>query len=156
MLPPLAEIDDMKARLEVEPTGRELARAEEALNDASTEVRFVAREDWVDDADELVEVPPIVVKTTLECAIRAFLNPPDGTRQEVLGDHSVTVDARQGVYLTEDEKAKVRAAAAGDATPSGVWTLRTTRSEYDGIDDLTEFVDCADGSDPIPYRDLTW
>lgn len=155
MLPPLADLDAMVARLEAEPTGRELTRAEEALNDASTEVRFIARKDWVDDENALVDVPEIVAKTTIECAIRAFLNPPNGIRQEVLADHSITMDGRTGVYLTEDEKAKVRAAAAGENTPSGVWTLRTTRGCSD-ITDVTDFVAVADGSDPIPYRERCW
>lgn len=153
-LPALADLDDLVIRLGGELDDAETARAQAALDDASTEVRFVAREDWVDDDEELTDVPDIVVKVTLAVALRGFLNPDDGTRQETLGDHSKTTD-RGGIYLTEEEKAKVRAAAAGDDKQSGLWTLATTRG-CDDIRDCIEFVDCADGSDPIPYRMIDW
>lgn len=153
-LPALAEIDDLIARLPGEITGSDLTRAQAVLDDASTEVRFVARKDWVDEDDELDDdIPSIVVKTTLEVAQRAYLNPPNGVRQESLGDHSVTMDVRTGVYLTEDEKAKVRAAAAGDNKSSGLWTLSTTRG-CDDIRDCVDFVYPEGGGDPIPYLEL--
>ena len=149
-LPALADITGLTALLG-ELDAPDLTRAQAVLNLASTEIRFVARKDWVDDEDELEDVPAIVAKTTLEVAQRAFLNPADGTRQESLGDHAKTLDVRQGVYLTEEEKAKVRAAAAGENKPSGLWTLSTTRG-CDDILDATEFVDVEGGGDPIPYQ----
>lgn len=143
-LPALAELDDLTARLEGELSGTELTRAQAALDDASTEVRFAAGTSWVDDDDELVDdIPDIVVKTTLEVAARGFLNPADGTRQESLGDHAKTLDSQQGIYLTDEEAAKVRA-AAGTAVTGGIGVLHTTRGPIETASVRRGLLDCDD------------
>lgn len=130
MLPALASLDDLNVRLP-EPAEEDAdeARAQAALDDASTLVRLTTGQSYVDEDEELIDsIPDVVVVVTLAAARRAYLN-PDDVRQESVGPYSVTL-AGTGVYLTDDEKAllspadtvrglsSVRVAAPQQAAPS--------------------------------------
>lgn len=126
MLPPLASIDDLQARLPETIAESDEARAEAVLEDASTLVRAEAGTTWVTD-DELDEdIPDIIVIVTLAAARRGFLN-PDGFTQETLGDHSVSYGARGAVYLTAEEKSLIAAAVGNFA----LGTISTTRGDLE-------------------------
>ena len=129
-LPALVSLEDLVARLVTEPaSGGEEARAQAALDDASTLVRSVAGETWVDDENELVEdVPDPVQTVVLAAAKRAYLN-PEGHAQKSNDDVSVTYArdaASGGVFLTAAERDMVITAVSGTSRPA-LWTLRTTR-----------------------------
>lgn len=133
MLPALASVADLEARLGLDPEsleGAELTRAQAALADASALVRMEARRTWVDELGA-VTAPDVIVRVVLGAAQRTFTN-PDGVIQEAVGPFSRRyADGSTGVYLTKAELDIVRR-----FRPSGgdLWTLRTER---DGGDDGT-------------------
>jgi hypothetical protein len=145
MLPALASIEDLEARLQGGLAESDQARAQAVLEDASTLVRRVAGSTWVEDEALVDDVPDVVIVVTLAVAKRAFLN-PDGIRQESLGTHSVTYEGANGVFLTDDERDAIQAAVG--AKP-GLWTLRTTRGDFD-LDDC--YLDVV-GDEPIAACD---
>lgn len=121
-LPPLASVEQLADRLGHTPEGAEADRAAALLIDASELIRDVAGEDWVDDANELEDVPRRVEKICLAVAYRAFVN-PEALSQRSVGDSAKSFDRtrREGgeaVYLTEQEKRAVRKAAGGSTFTS--------------------------------------
>lgn len=137
MLPALATVTDLEARLGLDPeslTGGELGRAQAALADASALVRLEGGQTWVDDAGALT-APDAIVRVTLGAAHRNYVN-PDGVVQESVGPFARRLsDQSTGVYLTKAELDIVRRFRP----TSGLWTLRTQRDE------------CSDGT--IWYED---
>lgn len=131
--PPLATLADMEVRLGLvlEPTEPDGLRAAAALDDASALVRLVAGRTWLDDDNELEDVPPVIVQVTVAAAIRAFQN-PQGFTQASIGDVSVTFSARGGgsVYLTPDERRAVIRAAGG--TAARAISLASSYAVYSG------------------------
>ncbi|QNO12669.1 head-to-tail adaptor [Arthrobacter phage Snek] len=91
-------------------TGEDKARAEEALDDASTlalaEVTDTKAAAWAVDA------PKVVHLVVLKAARREFEN-PRGLESESLGEHQVGLTDTSGVYLTAREVAQIRRAASG-------------------------------------------
>jgi hypothetical protein len=128
MLPALATVADLEARLGLDPdtlTGADKARAEAALNDASALVRYEARVDWVAEDGLTTTAPDVVVRVVLGAALRDYRN-PEGDISQTVGPFSRTIKASEvGVYLTDAEREIVRRYRPTDT--GGLWTLRTER-----------------------------
>jgi hypothetical protein len=90
--------------------GEDKARAEAALEDATTlalaEVSDSKATVWQSNA------PGVVALVILKAARREYDN-PEGFAQESLADHSVTLGESSGVYLTGREIAQIKRAATG-------------------------------------------
>ncbi len=87
------------------------ARAQAALDDASALIRAEAGITWVNDDDELTDVPDILVTLTCKAAQRVIVN-PDGQSQSQTGPFGgAWANASSDVYLTKYEKNLVRRAA---------------------------------------------
>lgn len=86
MLPPLATIEQLEARLGRQLTDpAEIDRANALLEDASSLVRFEAHTDWIDPDTGLPVPPPdVAVTITLASATRAWYNPAQ-VQSEQLG-----------------------------------------------------------------------
>jgi hypothetical protein len=126
VLPALVSLDDFALRLGGIDAADE-DRAQAVLDDASALVRADAcGEDWVDDDDELEEVPDVIVAIVVAVAVRAYRN-PDGVRSESIGTYSVAyADSSTAVFLTEGERRLIRRAAGctgiGSISLEGEWT----------------------------------
>ncbi|MCK9496597.1 MAG: hypothetical protein M0R75_14035 [Dehalococcoidia bacterium] len=121
MLPPLADLEALAARLGVSDLiGLDAGRGQAALDDASALIRQEADATWVDDEGQLEDVPDAVASICLAVAYRAYRN-PEGTVQASLGDASVTY-ARTGggsaIYLTDYEIKALRRVAGRSAVLS--------------------------------------
>lgn len=129
MLPALATVPDLEARLGLDPntlTETNLGRARAALADASALVRLEARQTWVDSTGALTAVPDAIVRVVLGAAQRNYTN-PDAAIQESAGPFARRLsETDTGVYLTRAELDIVRR-----FRPAGgeLWTLRTQRDE---------------------------
>lgn len=126
MLPPLTTVASMEVVLGVAVgslAGGDLDRAELSLADASAIVRSTAGGvSWVDEDGVTITAPHEVIVVTRNAALRQYRN-PDGYTGESVGDYSYQFGQQAGsvgVYLNEDEKALVLAAAA--ATKGGSFT----------------------------------
>lgn len=135
MLPALARIEDLAVRLGVAGDEIDDARAQAALDDASTLVRAEVNKTWVVDilADPVVllpeaEIPDIVGFVVLAAAKRGYEN-PSGITQKTAGDVSMTFAARpqSAVYLTDDERALLNSAVF--PSTSGLHTVATYRGD---------------------------
>lgn len=147
MLPALAPLDALKARLALTLDEADEPRAQAALDDASALIRAEAGgTTWVDDDGELLEneVPDIVVTLTLKVAKRSIVNPDDVAQE---GAGSYTVSFRE-VYLTSDEKRLIRQ-AAGVAPHGGIGVLAVTRGplETGPVNDVL-LDDAVENTDP--------
>lgn len=129
MLPALATVDDLEARLGLDAdtlAGPERARAQAALDDASALVREETGQDWVDPVTTDITAPAPLVRVVLGASLRNFRN-PDSEISQTIGPFSRTLKAAEvGVYLTPAELAIVRRYRKES---TGLWTLRTTRGE---------------------------
>ena len=121
-LPPtVAALERRLGLFEDTLTAEDLARAEEALGDATALV--LAEVPTAKAAEWAVDAPTVVVLVTLKAARREFEN-PQGLSSESVGDHAIGLSESSGVYLTRREIAQVRRAATG--RPGGfVGTVRT-------------------------------
>lgn len=137
MLPALADLAALSARVPGGIPAEDEARAQSALEDASALVRDECGRDFVDDEGEL-DAPAAVVRVVLGVARRDFMN-PDGARSdtETVGPHSRTMvrpDDQTGLYLTDQERAichKYRPGAGG-----GLRTISTTRADGPALDTI--------------------
>ena len=103
MLPPLATITDLEARIGHPITDPDdQARANALLADASSLVRFAANQTWVDpDTGLLVtDVPDLAVSITCQAALRGWYNPA-GIEAAQLGAVSVRYG---GAWLNSQER----------------------------------------------------
>jgi hypothetical protein len=102
MLPPLATLADLEARIGHAITDAdEQARAEALLNDASALVRIAAHDDFMeDDGVTLGPVPDLAVTITCAAALRGWYNPA-GIEAAQLGAVSVRYG---GAWLTQNER----------------------------------------------------
>ncbi|WGH21081.1 head-to-tail adaptor [Arthrobacter phage Cassia] len=119
--PPVSSLERRLGLTEGSLDGEDLARAQEALDDAATlalaEVSATTATLWATDA------PKVVALVVLKAARREFEN-PRGMESESLGEHTVGLTDTSGVYLTAREIAQIRRAATG--RPAGfVGTVRT-------------------------------
>lgn len=107
--PTLATLGDLEVRL-----GEALEypfQAEARLADASAIVRAYAGRTWLDDDNQLENVPADIPGVVASMVERATRN-PSGTTQETAGPFSRSFgsDAATRLYLTKMEKLVVRAA----------------------------------------------
>lgn len=148
VLPPLAPVADLAARLGRDPDSLSVedeARATATLDDASALVRAEGRQDWYDTETDAITAPHPVVTVVLSAAQRAFTN-PEGLISETVGPFTKRRAERGdlGVFLTAAEKDIVRRYRT---TSPGLWTQRTTRGE-DGTSTL--FMEDSFGSELFP------
>ena len=132
--PPLATVDAFEARLGRTLDGADRARAQAALEDASSLARDVASTTYLDQTAVRTPVPGPIRSVVLAAARRAFDN-PNGYASENLGSYSYSRDAafsRGGVYLTAEEKRTIRRAA----NRLGIGTLQIRRHNTEGLDDV--------------------
>jgi hypothetical protein len=156
MLPALAQVADLEARLGLDPDtleGANLGRARAALTDASALVRMEARRTWVDEAGALTAVPDAIVRVVLGAARRGYTN-PDSAIQEAAGPFSRRLlESDTGVYLTPAELDIVRRFRPGG---NDLWTLRTQR---DTDESGTIWYEDSYGWEPFPLAstdDVVW
>lgn len=113
-LPPLASVEALEKRLGLAPGSLlepDRARAQAALEDASSLVREEAGRDWVDEDGVTITAPQSVVVITLRAAIRGFYN-PRGFQSEQTGPFSYQLPRGEtGIMLTDAERRTVRQAA---------------------------------------------
>lgn len=152
MLPALATIDQLEARLGLTPDtliDGDLGRARAALDDASALVRMEAGLTWYDaTSGALAGVPDAIVRVVLGAAQRNFTN-PDAAIQETVGPFSRRLfETENGVYLTQAELDIVRRFRP---SATGLWTLRTER---DGDEDGTIWYQDSFGFEPFPLASL--
>lgn len=141
-LPPLVSLDEFALRLGGISAADE-DRAEAVLADASALIRAEAGADWVDEEEELVDVPAVIVAVCVAVAVRAFRN-PEGVRSETIGGYAVTyADASTAVYLTAGERREIRR-AAGRSTIGAI----TLESPYV---DTTVWVPVEGTDEPFPW-----
>lgn len=158
LLPPLASVADLEARLGFGTlTGNNLSRAEAALDDASSLIRSLAGMDWIDDMEALdfgelaARDIDSLESTCLAVAARAYRN-PEGARQASVGDTSVSYGAAPGgsVYLTPAEMKVIR--HIGGLPSIGTVELVSPNA---GVGS-TWYVPVAGGGDPLPFGPLPW
>jgi len=144
--PPLSELE---TRLGLEAgslSGTDKARAEAALEDASTlvlaEVAELTAERWEADA------PKPAVLVVLKAARREYEN-PRGIAQETFGEHTVGLTESSGVYLTGREVAQIIRAAT--KRRSGVGSVRTPSAYGEGGTVSTLYAPVSGDGKPVPY-----
>jgi hypothetical protein len=130
-LPPTVNLLERRLGLaEGSLTGEDLARAQDALDDATTlvlaEVSETKAAAWTLDA------PKVALLVVLKAARREFEN-PRGMAQESLGEHSVSLTDSSGVYLTGREIAQIKRAASGRANGGFVGSVRIKSAYYDPL-----------------------
>jgi hypothetical protein len=140
MLPALASLEELAARLGVAVWELDVARAQATLDDASALVRSEVSLNWVDSEGELGTVPDVAASICLASARRAYEN-PTGATQRTVGDVSVAHPAP--AYLTTEERV-VLSRLRGTGS---IWSLATTR----GDEMETTYIDVVGSDKPIPF-----
>lgn len=106
--PPLSKLETRLGLPEGSLDGADKARAEDAIDDATTlvlaEVAGTTADRWA------VAAPAVVELVVLKAARREYEN-PRGLAQETRGEHSATLSESSGAYLTGREVMQVRRAA---------------------------------------------
>jgi hypothetical protein len=149
---PLASVAELSKRLGQTLTGVDHDRAYAALQDASALIRTEAGKTWIDDHDELEEVPGIIESICIASAHRAFRN-PDGTTQTSIGDVSISF-RREGnassVFLSKQERMAIRKAVgkSGSSSVTMVTPYIAETAHY--------FVEMEDGSEPMLFGPMPW
>jgi len=131
MLPALAELDQLAARIRNGVPPEEVPRAEAALEDASALVRDECGREFVDRYGNL-DVPDAIVRVVLAVARRDYLN-PDGARSDTqaAGPFSQTRTlSNEGAscYLTEAELEICQRYQLGNR--GGLQVVSTTRADF--------------------------
>ena len=95
-------------------------RLQALLDDASALTREAAGADYIDVAEALTAVPQIMIAVVCEAVRRAYDNPA-GFEGETIGDYTWRGGrtSGSGVYLTNDERRRIRL-AAGKSTAVSV------------------------------------
>jgi hypothetical protein len=103
-LPSLVTLDDLYQEVE-DPAVHTSGRAQRAIDRASTLVRTHTGLSFVDENEELTDVPDAAFEVTLAAAARAWWN-PKGVIQDTTGPFTVRYSEQQaeGVYLTDAEE----------------------------------------------------
>jgi hypothetical protein len=121
--PPLATLDDFESWPGVViASGQEVA-AEAVLAAVSARVRDLAGETWVDEDDELEDVPDVIVGIVQSVALRVWVN-PDARSSSSTGPYSAAW-ATLGLSFTAEEVAAIK--RAGGVGWSGIGTIGTSR-----------------------------
>lgn len=161
MLPPLIELEPLSEWLgvELDAESSDGARAQAAIEAASSRIRAEVARDWVDDEGDLdfgdmaQWAVDVVREVCLAVAARAYQN-PNGTTQTSVGDVSVSF-TREGnagaVYLTKDDRRKLRQAVGSPGYGSvGMETpyMRGGGGPY--------YVEVEGGGDMLPIGPFPW
>lgn len=161
MLPAFVDVETLAARI---PGGIDVddeARAQAALDDASTLVRAAAGIDWVDEHGQLVaDVPDVVATVTAAAARRAFVN-PEGLAQETVAGYGASYSSASGdVYLTKTERKLIRRAAgiasSGSITLASPYEMPATTVWHPGVNGYVVrpspgSLSPVDGGESAPY-----
>lgn len=113
-LPAFAQIDDLDARRPGGVKSTDHARAQAALQDASSLIRVETNSTWMsdDDAPVLLATTPDMFLSVACSAARRALDNPDGIQSESLDGYAISLaNASSDVYLTAAERRLVRKAA---------------------------------------------
>lgn len=139
----LATVEALCARLGVESLSTlDQARAEAALEDASALVTGVL-------TTVPAPVPDVVATVVLRAAAREFRNPTGATNRSAIAfSESLTVDAANGVYLTETEMAILRPYMKY----KGLISVPVTRPELDHSQFRVPVID----TDGVSGQPLPW
>lgn len=141
----LAPLSALEARLHEPLSDADRPRAERCLHDASALVRAEGRPSWTEDT-----APAEVLTVVLTAARRDFLNPA-GFDSENLGEYGYRMSA-VGVYLTDEEKRIVKAAAARGGGWSGTGSVRTPSAYGVQAANGTLYVSDGNGGDLIAWE----
>jgi hypothetical protein len=128
-LPPLAPVSAMETRLGLAAgalSGADLARAGDALADASTLVRLYSGKDWTPEL-----CPAALVTVTVQAALRAYRNPEGYTGENFGGAYAYTTK-ETGVGLTADEVATCERVGKATRTLYSHFNSVRVRSAYQG------------------------
>jgi hypothetical protein len=129
-VPPLADVSDLEVRVGVTFEAADTARGEAIIDDVSALARRTARTSWLDENNELDDVPADVTAVVLAASRRLFVN-PNGFASEQDGDYSYRLPAEiieAGVFtLAETDVLE------SYRSTSGLWALQIS-----GGDDLDE------------------
>lgn len=110
-LPAFASVIDFESRYSGSVPAVDVYRVDTLLSDASTLIREVAGDDYVDDDDALETFPALFVIVCCEAARRAYDN-PQGLTGETVGNYTWRGSTSGGsVYLTPGEAKRIRKAA---------------------------------------------
>ena len=143
MLPPLADVSDLRMRTGEAYEGDDRLRAEAVLTDASNLIRDEAGKTWVNTTTNAAEPPDAIFSLALKVARRALDN-PEGLTSETHPEYSWRKDgAEDGVYLTERECRICRR----NGGKSGLCKKKTTRLDEENA---TVWVEDEYGSEPFP------
>ncbi|WP_018348222.1 Gp19/Gp15/Gp42 family protein [Longispora albida] len=150
MLPPLAELPAVEARLARTLAGPQRARALALLDDVSTEVRHTTGRAWVGPDGQLDPGrPEVLAVVTAAATVRALRN-PQGLSAETVGDYTRRWGRDEqggGVYLTEPERRMLRAAV----TPTGgIVSVPVVRDDV--LTDTTRWKGDGYGGDLLPWE----
>lgn len=146
-LPALAELGDLTAAIGGQV---DFARAQADLDEASALIRDDAGVTWLNESgDATVDVPDIVRVIALRVARRGYLNPTAAT-QLTAGDVSTShyVRSESAIYLTDDERTRIRRAAGTATLSTGFVSVATERGDLAGS--VTTWVPTVDGP-PFPW-----
>lgn len=127
---PLASVEELEIRVGTTFSAADEARAVGILDDVSGIARRTARKTWLDEDENLEDVPADVVAVVLAAARRLFVN-PNGFASEQDGDYSYRLPAdvlESGVFTTSEVDV-----LESYRDTSGLWALQIT-----GGDDLDE------------------
>jgi hypothetical protein len=113
---PLATVDDVQVRTDVQLTAEQQARAAVLLSDASALAR--ARIPGLPDPPP--ETAPGVICTAV---LRALASPPDSNKSETVGGHTRTAaHSGGGPCLTDDELDVLRTPTPAPRGTFSIWT----------------------------------
>lgn len=124
--PALATVDDLEILLG--DSVPDADQAEARLGQASAIVRAFARQTWLNDDNDLENVPDDIPGVVTAMVERASRN-PDGATQESAGPFSRSFgpDAASRLYLTANEKSVIRAGVGS----TGIGTLSTSGGDLE-------------------------
>lgn len=128
ILPPLAKVSDLEARMKRTFEDADADEAAAALEEASEIVREESRNTWVSPEDSSVITAPRIVRIIVLRVAERKLRNPDGLSSETAGDYSYQrngVGPDGGLYLTKWEIDVLRRQSG----QTGLWTQPTTRGD---------------------------
>ncbi len=104
-LPTLATVSDLGIRLGRDIDTSEAPQADALLRYASALIRSYCGQSWVDDDDQLLDLPAGVAEVCAEVVFRAVANPA-GVTQDTVGPFTVSFgsEAAQRLFLNKGDR----------------------------------------------------
>lgn len=127
-LPAFATVEQLEIRLGQSIEGVLIPQAEWLLEFASDRIRARTGRTWTDENDDLVDVPGLVTKITVEMVYRAVSN-PEGVTQDTAGPFTLSFgpEAAQRLYIAKQEMDDLSSLSGR----SGLRTISTTRGSVE-------------------------